>query len=267
MKTILTTICAAVLFWSAAKPEQAAKRLTQDTGSIKIVFDNIVGDQNLQLNTGVYSNAAGEAFTVTLFNYYISNIKLLKNDGSAVIVPRDSSYFLIKEENPSQTILLHNIPAGDYSGITFTIGVDSLKNTAPVEERTGCLDPATGGAGMYWSWNSGYIFLKMEGHSDTATSKDKKFRYHIGGFGGYSSPMFNNIKTVTLNTTGVEPAQVRGNKTKPPTIHILADAAKVLNGPMNISIAAKSTVMVSPYSVNLANNYVNMFSIDHIHND
>lgn len=50
-------------------------------------------------------------------------------------------------------------------------------------------------------------------------------------------------------------------------MHILADALKVLNGPVPISIAANPMVMFSPFSVNIADNYKSMFTIDHIHND
>jgi radical SAM superfamily enzyme with C-terminal helix-hairpin-helix motif len=109
--------------------------------------------------------------------------------------------------------------------------------------------------------------LKMEGPSDVATSGDKKFRYHIGGFGGFSTPMFNNIKQISLTAPGTSVAEVRKGKAEAPHIHIMADASKVMNGPVNISISKNTTVMVSPFSVNIANNYVSMFSIDHIHND
>ena len=63
-----------------------------------------------------------------------------------------------------------------------------------VSQRTGVLDPSGAGADMYWTWNSGYIFFKMEGTSPAATGMGNSFMYHIGGFGGYSAPTINNIK-------------------------------------------------------------------------
>ncbi len=252
---------------SSCKKDTVAEYLPTDKGELEIEFDNVVGGSNLQLNTGVYTNAAGESFSVNLLDYYISNIRLKKDDGSEYVVPKNSSYFLIKEEDPSQMITLDDVPAGNYTGITFTLGVDSSKCAAPLAERTGVLDPAGAGAGMYWTWNSGYIFVKLEGTSAVATTADKKFRYHIGGFGGYSSPTINNIKTITLNAGAGASAKVRQNKPEAPHIHIMADIAKVMNGSTNVSIAANTTVMFMPYSVNIANNYAGMFNIDHIHND
>ena len=267
MKMFYSLLIALVTITSSCKKEAVSDIQPGDTGDLVIEFDNIIGGTDLQLHTGVYTNAAGESFKVSMLNYYISNIVLTKEDGSTYTVPRDSSYFLIKEENPEQEAHLKDIPAGNYTAISFTLGVDSLKNTAPVGERTGCLDPAGDGAGMYWTWNSGYIFLKMEGPADAATSGDKKFRYHIGGFGGYSSATINNIKRVNLNIPAGSSAQVRKNKPKAPHIHVLADASKVMNGSTNVSIAANTTVVFESYSVNIANNYAGMFRIDHVHND
>ncbi len=268
MKMIITIFTAAsVLFFTSCKKEKNEIQ-PGDTGELVVEFDNVVGAQNLQLNTGTYTNAVGESFKITMLNYYISNISLITTSGTKYTLPKDSSYFLVKEEDAAtHKITLRNIPAGDYKTIEFVIGVDSLKNAAPVGERTGVLDPAGKGAGMYWTWNSGYIFVKMEGTSDAASSADKRFRYHIGGFGGYSSATINNIKKTQLTAGGVDVAKVRKNKAVAPVIHIMTDASRILNGSTNVSIAANTTVMFNPYSVNIANNYTSMFTIDHIHND
>lgn len=242
-----------------------------DKGSIILEFDNVVGSQNLQLNgPQTYTNANGDQFNVTLLNYYISNIKLKKSDGTVYTVPQDSSYFLVQESiAASREIELNNIPAGDYTEVTFMVGVDSLRNTLDLSKRTGILDPAahSGDDNMYWSWNSGYIFFKMEGLSPQATTDaagNKKFRYHIGGFGGMNSKTINNIKTVT-RTFGDDKATVRSSIT--PQVHIIVDVLKAFEGSSKVSIGANTTVMFAPYSVNIANNYVEMFTVHHVHND
>jgi hypothetical protein len=268
MKKIAFYGISALLFLSSCSKDSTPAWQPGDKGELEVEFDNVVGSSDLILNTGSYTNAAGESFKITKFDYYISNVVLYNEDGSTYTLPKDSSYFLVKESVASSTLLtLHDIPAGNYKGISFIVGVDSLKCTAPLAERTGVLDPAGAGAGMYWTWNSGYIFLKMEGTSSASTDPTGVFMYHIGGFGGYSSPTINNIKKITLMASGSSRAEVRKNKPSAPHIHIMADAARVMNGSTNVSIAANSAVMFAPYSVNIANNYANMFSIDHIHND
>lgn len=242
-----------------------------DKGSIILEFDNVVGSQNLQLNgPQTYTNANGDQFNVTLLNYYISNIKLKKSDRTVYTVPQDSCYFLVQESNAaSREIELNNIPAGDYTEVTFMVGVDSLRNTMDLSKRTGILDPAahSGDDNMYWSWNSGYIFFKMEGLSPQASADaagNKKFRYHIGGFGGMNSKTINNVKTITRTFSG-EKATVRSSIT--PQVHIIVDILKAFEGSSKVSIGTNTTVMFAPYSVNIANNYVEMFTVHHVHND
>lgn len=263
-RTSIVCLAAFSIFASCKKESSTPDFSSTDKGSIEIEFDNIAGGEDLALTTGIYTNAVGETYSITKFNYYISNIVLKNENGTDYTVPQDESYFLIEEENEATHVAeLENVPAGNYTGITFTIGVDSLKCAAPVEERTGVLDPAAGGADMYWSWNSGYIFLKMEGTSSASAMGD--FMYHIGGFGGYSSATINNIKNISLTIPGDATATVRKDVT--PEMHLFVDAKKVLDGSTNISIAANSMVMFSDYSVNIANNYAGMFKIDHVHND
>ncbi|WP_373551687.1 MbnP family protein [Haliscomenobacter sp.] len=266
----LVVLATMVLSFSCDKNEEAEFG-PDDKGSLILEFDNVVGSQNLQLNgPQTYTNANGDQFNVTLLNYYISNIKLKKSDGTVYTVPQDNSYFLVQESNvASREIKLSNIPVGDYAEVTFMVGVDSVRNTMDLSKRTGILDPAahSGDDNMYWSWNSGYIFFKMEGLSPQATADaagNKKFRYHIGGFGGLNSKTINNIKTVT-RTFGGEVATVRSSIT--PQVHIIVDILKAFEGSSKVGIGTNTTVMFAPYSVNIANNYVGMFQVQHVHND
>lgn len=235
-----------------------------ERGSIILEFDNRAGNENLELGKA-YINASGETFTVTKLNYYISNIRLRDTQGKEFIVPQDSSYFLVMEDDPaSQKVKLNNIPAGDYNEITFIIGVDSLRSTMNISKRTGVLDPAQGHDGMYWTWNSGYIFFKMEGISPSAADEqENKFYYHIGGYGGYDSPTLNNIREAGIHM-GKAYAQVRNNKA--PQVHLHVDILEVFKNPVAIRIADYPTVMFADFSSTLATNYVNMFKYDHVHN-
>ena len=232
-------------------------------GELSIEFDNIAGESNLQLNTGVYTNLLGEQFSISTLKYYISNIKLINTSGTEYIVPQDSSYFLIDEANAESRFCHIEVPEADYKTLTFTIGVDSLRSTMDITKRTGVLDPTGGHDAMYWGWNSGYIFFKMEGTSPVSTTEGK-FYYHIGGFGGYSAPTINNIKTVTLNLSSRGVAQVReGGESN---IHLLVDVMKVFNGSTRVSIAENSAVMFSDFSTKIAGNYAAMFTHDHTEN-
>ncbi len=239
-------------------------------GMVEIKFDNIMGQDDFVLNTE-YKNAVNETFTVDMFQYYISNIVLKAEDGSEYVVPQKESYFLIKEHDAaSQKVQIANVPEGNYNEVSFTVGVDSLRSTMLPAERTGVLDIGVEGAGkeMYWVWNSGYIFFKMEGNSSaiepTENNPNGRFFYHIGGFGGKESQTINNIRTVTLSL-GRDAAKAREEAM--PSIHIVADMAKVLGGKTNVSLRENPVVMFNPFSLKVSENYMNAFEYHHVHNE
>jgi hypothetical protein len=161
--------------------------------------------------------------------------------------------------------VLKDVPAADYTEMTFTIGVDSVKSISAVDQRIGVLDVASYGSdNMYWSWNSGYIFFKMEGISTVAPTNAgglQKYQYHVGGFGGRTAATANNLRTVTLSLPSV--ASVR--KSKSPTIHLIADISKVFSGVSPVKIASAAVVMSPAAAGPIANNYAKVFSVDHIH--
>lgn len=235
---------------------------------LSVEFDNIVGGQNLQLNAGTYYNAQGEEFKIDRLQYYISNIKVKKADGTEYVVPQDSSYFLIREDDQSTRFCKVKVPEGEYSQLTFTLGVDSLRATMDLSKRKGVLDVAGGMEdGMFWGWTMGYIFLKLEGTSPAAPLdplNTRKFRYHIGGFGNTEASPINNIKTITMDLTAGGIAKVR--KGREANVHLFVDIAKVFDGPNKLSIASHPSVMFSTFSLGIANNFMGMFTHDHTEN-
>lgn len=239
-----------------------------DSNDVILEFDNRVGAQKLVLGETLYQTGTGESFTVSTFNYFVSNVSLKKTDGSNIKFP--DQYFLIRQaDNNSWEPVLKNVPAGDYQEITFTIGVDSTKSVSPVGERKGVLDEGSyGDDGMYWSWNSGYIFLKLEGTSPAAPANGagiRRFQMHVGGFGGMTSATINNLRTVTLPFPQNQLATVR--KTVAPTIHVIANLQKIFSGKTTVKIADTPAIHMPAAAVPLANNYVHMFTVDHTHNE
>ncbi|MCF2490289.1 MbnP family protein [Dyadobacter sp. CY347] len=236
-------------------------------GSVKVKFDNVVGSKDLKLDSDTYMNAAGEEFKVSMLNYYISNIKFIAAAGNSYTVPQDSSYFLIREGNvDSQQITINNVPARNYTGIEFVIGIDSLRSVSDISKRKGILDKDSGPTNqeaMYWDWNPGYIFLKFEGTSDSATSSNNKFYYHIGGFGGLTEKTLNNIRVAKINFGDQRAAVSENGATQ---INLKADILKVFNGSTSVRIKENTSVMFMPFSKNIADNYMTMFSLDQIIN-
>ncbi|MFN8249842.1 MAG: MbnP family protein [Ferruginibacter sp.] len=251
------------LFATSCKKDDAPAYDSNVKADLSVEFDNVVGAADLALNTGSYTNAAGESFTVTKLKYYVSNFVLTRTDGTVYTVPQKDCYFLVDESDESTHEPILSVPEGEYATISFLVGVDSLRSTMDISQRTGNLDPAGVASDMYWTWNSGYIFFKMEGTSPASTMMGE-YMYHIGGFGGMTSSTINNIKKVTLDLTARGVPQVKSGKST--NIHLMVDVLKMFNGSSNVSIAANPMVMFDPYSTTIANNYSAMFRHDHTEN-
>jgi hypothetical protein len=225
--------------------------LTPNLGTVDLEFENVAGSTTVQLNsTTPYTTAAGDQFTITALRYYISNIKFKKTDGTEFVQPE--SYYLVDQAiESSRKFSIPNVPIGDYNGITFTVGVDSARNVSGAQ--TGALSPSD----MFWTWNSGYIYTKLEGRSTQAGTGSIIF--HIGGF---KSPN-NTIRTVSPAFSN-NLIQVRAGRT--PEVHLKADVLKMFTGPNTIRFATNSNVMGGPDAVKIANNQAaGMFTLDHIH--
>jgi len=146
------------------------------TGILRVIMDNFVDDVPFKLNQN-FTNAKGDTFKLTKFNYYISNIVITKNDNSTFAEPE--SYHLIDSSQNSVIISIANVPNGSYKSISLMLGVDSARNTSGAQ--TGDLSPSKN---MFWTWSSGYIMLKIEGTAPKSGANNKMIEYHIGGFGG-----------------------------------------------------------------------------------
>ncbi len=260
MKYILMFSC--ILALCSCKKDDKPQYNADVKAPLSVEFDNIAGADDLVLNTRAYTNVSGETFSVSKLKYFVSNFSLIKKDGSKYSVPQDSCYFLIDESDEATHEPILNVPEGEYTSISFILGVDSLRSTLDTDHRTGVLNPATLAADMYFDQNSGYIFFNMEGSSAAAGTGN--FMYHVGGYGGSSSSTINNIKTITLDLTSRGTPKVQAGKET--NIHLMVDVLKVFTGSANVSIATNALVAFDPFSVSIADNYANMIRHDHTEN-
>lgn len=249
----MALLCLVILLSSCKKNDD------QITANIKssftLEFEHQVNGAPLALNTASYKNAKGEDYKINVFKYYVSNIKLSKADGTFYLLPE--SYFLIDESKPeSKLITVNDVPAGDYTKIEYTIGVDYARNFAGAQ--TGALDPING---MFWTWNSGYIFVKFEGTSPQSTAANNNLTFHIGGV---LDPN-NTIRTYSTEINSANPLRIR--KDSKPDMHFIVNAASLFTGTTDVSFATLNFTMGGANSVIVANNYAKgLFRLDHIHN-
>jgi hypothetical protein len=230
---------------------------------------------NGSFHTIEYEEAGGkevDTLRIDKIKYYVSNFELVGNDLSGKEInykaPEDANYFLLEYTNPGveSTFLLKNLPEGDYHTMTFYVGVDSLKSTAGIDERTGVLDVIEN-AEMYWTWNSGYIFFKLEGTSPQAPEVNGKnpITYHIGGFGGYETQTNNNLRKITLNFG--QNSEIRSTSSIDSDVFLDLDVKKIFNSAHILRPAEYNTItMPTEASTKVADNIQEAFRYNHVHN-
>jgi hypothetical protein len=245
LKTI-TSLVLCIVVISAVCSFSAPVEATE----LNITIEHFAGTSLLDLDNGEYKNELGQVFTVSRFRYYVSNIKL-KNVNGAEFESKD--YFLVDEAEPhSKKLKLTNVPEGMYTSISFVVGVDSIHNCSGAQ--SGALDPVNG---MYWAWNTGYIFLKLEGHANVSTSPGHIFEYHIGGYGAPN----NCIRNITLQL-GNPGLNIEGKKEN--TLLLKADILNILKGHKPVDFSQLSSVTDFHNATTIADNYADMFSIKSI---
>jgi hypothetical protein len=134
-----------------------------------------------------YSLDHNHSIRFEMLKFYISNLKMFHREK---LVFEAENAFLLDYANPSSfdlTISLDSTVESDE--IEFQLGIDSLTNHSGA--LGGNLDPTLG---MYWTWQNGYINLKLEGKSTLSSSPKNNFEFHIGG---YMHP-FETIQTIRL---------------------------------------------------------------------
>ena len=207
--------------------------------SMPIVFENICKDEKSILNKNLV-NAFAENYTITKFKYYVSNVKFVTDKKTK----NTTGVYLV--DASKKNIISVIVPSKKITGISFLLGVDSALNCSGAQ--SGALDPLND---MFWTWNNGYIFFKLEGRSDASTADLKRIEHHIGGFKGSNKTMrkiYLPINNLTL--------------LKHKELVIQFDIDKYWNGLNKIRIAETPVVALPGIQAkNVADNFAGMFSI------
>ncbi|THF48455.1 hypothetical protein E6C50_14320 [Flavobacterium supellecticarium] len=223
---------------------------TPVANNVTLSFKNTFGDTEIVLGGATSSAAtvntsdAGQVHHFSELKYVISNIRLVKADGTEVpynINDLDKGATVINHANPSTlNYVMSNIPSGEYKQIKFGLGVRSDLNTLNQVSFPNFY--ATAGANdtqMMWEWGTGYRFTKIEGFYGT---DNKEMSIHTGstveGSEGSYTQGVDAYRNITLD---LPVNAVVGNQS--PKIKIKADFNKLLSGTTNTITLSTGTGM------------------------
>ncbi|MFV0383017.1 MbnP family copper-binding protein [Paracoccus sp. (in: a-proteobacteria)] len=195
--------------------------------SVEIPFIAEVAGQPLACGQS-YPDLGSAATTAQMLDYrlYVSDPVLIAGDGSRVPLAleqdgvwqvgqtalldfEDGSASCVNGTPQMNQSLRGTVPEGDYTGLEFRIGVPFAQNH---------LDPVLAPSplnltGMFWNWQGGYKFIKIEFAPDGMAADSKGWTLHLGSTGCASSDKTvapaqacANPNVVSVSLPGFDPA-------------------------------------------------------------
>lgn len=205
--------------------------------------------EDLVLNE-TYVNPNGDSVSFSEVRYWLSNIELVREDGS--VWTEKNSYRLIERSAANKREeFMFDIPTGKYKAIRFGIGVDKDRNSS-IDSIQGELDV---NKGMSWTWNTGYIFFKTEGNYYNSDSMSQEpWKYHIG--------MDANYQTIEL----AFPATINVESGKEVHMHTVLRILSLFSAPNKMSLKDFPVLMMGPVdqTLNASENFSKLFELHHV---
>lgn len=201
---------------------------------VSVQFRAVVGDRPFSCGQS-YAGIGGQTIRPADFRLYIQDLTLLDPSGTETPVDltpdgkwQNTSVALLDFEDQTgdcmgttevNTRVRGKVAGGapSYSGLRFTVGVPFQNNHGDQASAPSPLNLS----GMFWSWQSGYKFVRLEGKTDSGRS----YLLHLGstgcnkdGNGDVTSCASPNRASVKLD--GFDPARST----------VVVDLAKILAG-------------------------------------
>jgi len=194
----------------------------------------------------------GSTVSVNDFRLFVSEVALVRADGSAVFVVLDQdgvwqhqNVALLDFEDasggctngtpPTNTAVRGRVPEGEYVGLVFTVGVPFALNHG---DPTLAASPLNLSA-MFWNWQGGYKFVKLDLSSTGRPAGADVPASHDGprtGPGGWSLHLGSTVCAAASRTTPANSCAnpnrmtVRFDRFDPATGTVVVDPAAVLAG-------------------------------------
>lgn len=188
--------------------------VTNGNVSTTINFRAEYDDTDLSIQSITYDYPTGAKLKATLFQYYISDLELLPADGGAAVRLADIDLIRYQAETDgSVASRTYDVPAGDYVGLRFGLGVKPELNAMDPNEFSAdfVLNEV-----QFWNANARYVFAKIEANADLENDGtfDTGLTYHLGSDALYTTITFDGDFAIS--------------STANPELDIVADVLKAL---------------------------------------
>lgn len=141
----------------------------------------------------VYYDYDGNRIRIDDFKVYLSHIAAIRSDGTEQPLLDIDLFHITASQDVS-----FQVPVGSYKGLKFSVGVPEEwnKDQDPTQYPNDHPLSVNGAQGMFWQWNTGYIFIKVEGKADLSGTEGAEllhpFAFHCGEDVLFRTHVFGN---------------------------------------------------------------------------
>jgi len=141
--------------------------------TLGLTVNHTFSGKPLAIGQAKYSLASGEHVVFSRLSYLLSGFELQREDGSWLVL--DNQVAWMDAAIGRSKVQFASVPEGRYRSLRFSVGLPMVDNVREVTayEPNHPLNPQLNK--LHWSWQTGYIFLAVEGHLEGDTG----FSYHL----------------------------------------------------------------------------------------
>lgn len=223
------------------------------TGTLMFHLHTYIDNNEVDAYNITYTTDAGRQVSLSIAQFYISDIQLVKADGSIYNIVGKKILKVVEAE----TYLIGDIPVGNYKSVRFKVGLDPITNSM---NPTSTSDSILLNKPAMWfgstAQSDGYVFLNVQGAIDTTaemTGTPIPFAFKIGTNANYKQVTMSD-KNFSIIKDQVE------------YVHLRVDYNKLfsglqLNQNSNLSVATALANTVAPATI-VSDNISAMFSYE-----
>ena len=187
--TKLTLLFSALILLTACP-----KKEQMQADHVNVYFIHSLDNLLIIKDSLLYTNEAGQLYSIKNLQYLISDIKLTDENGN-ILQELASEHFVSSDDESTYKLYLSEIlHTGEYANIEFTLGLDSSSNISNLYLNESYHTQ------MFWPdmMGGGYHYMKLEG----AFNNDSSFyNIHTGASMGND---YSITKSFPINLTSIE---------------------------------------------------------------
>lgn len=239
---VLAGLAVMAITISSCKKDKNEDEVTQEstTGTLMFHLHTMADTNEVEAYGDTLTMTGGKQVVVDVAQLYLSNIKLIKTDGSVVDGP--STIVLIKQG--VEEYELGAVPAGNYKAVRFDVGLSDAINGAVPASSNSTLYQTSMWFDASMAMANNFVFANFQGKIDTTVANSGAnlvpFAIKLG------TNAHRVAVTMPDNNFTVTPNQMTA-------VHMSADYAKLLDGVQLKVNSNLSLITVAHNSSSLAN--------------